>query len=57
MMAAYSGKLEILSVPVEIVTVINIRDDNRKNTALHLAAELCSVDIIKLLLDKYGLLT
>jgi ankyrin repeat protein len=57
MMAAYRGKLEIFSAVVEIVTVINIRDDNSNNTTLHLAAESCSVDIIKLLLDKYRLLT
>ena len=51
--AASSGKLEIFRYLTKKGADINIHDSNNNNsTALHLAAASCSVDIIKLLLDK-----
>ena len=52
LVAAYFGELEIFRYLIEIGADINIRDANNNNTALHLAAELGTVNIIKLLLDK-----
>jgi ankyrin repeat protein len=50
MLAAYCGKLEIFCYLTEICADINI--GNANNTALHIAAESGSVNIMKLLLDK-----
>ena len=51
MVAAYCGKLEIFRYLTQIGADINIRNDNN-TTALHLALELVSMDVRKLLLVK-----
>ena len=51
MLAAYCGKLETFRYLTETGADINICDDGNY-TALHYAAKTCSVNIIKLLLDK-----
>ena len=51
--ASYCRQIEAVSLIVNRGADINIHDSNNNNsTALHLAAASCSVDIIKLLLDK-----
>jgi ankyrin repeat protein len=51
MMAVYSRKLEIFRYLTEIDADIKILD-HKKGTALHCAAQLGNVEIIKLLLNK-----
>jgi ankyrin repeat protein len=49
--ASYCGQVEVVRLIANRGVNINIRDTNN-NTALHLTAELGSVDIIKLLIYK-----
>jgi len=57
-LASYCDQVEVVRLIVNRDADINIRDadinirDAKKNTALHYAAESCSVGIIKLLIDK-----
>jgi len=50
--ALYCGQVEVVGLIANRGVDINIRDTNNNNTALHLTAQLGSVDIIKLLIDK-----
>jgi len=52
MVVAEHGKLEIFCFLTEIGADNNICNTNKNKTAYHLAAELGSVYIIRLLLDK-----